>query len=50
MGFITTAPSDSADQVYNYRKVSFGLTETGEYNNEYDLYENGFIDVEPGLW
>ena len=50
MGFITTAPSDQADQVYNYRKVSFGLTETGNYNDEYDLYENGFINAEPEWW
>ena len=34
-------------KIYNYRKVSFGLTETGDYNDEYDLYENGFIDAEP---
>lgn len=47
IGFVTTAPTDSADQVYNYRKVSFGLTETGDYNDEYYLYENGFIDAEP---
>jgi hypothetical protein len=47
MGFITTAPTDTADQVYNYRKVGFGLTETGEHDDVYDLYENGFVNAEP---
>ena len=50
IGFITTPPSDTADQIYNYRKVSFGLTECGDYNDAYTLYEYGFINAEPEWW
>ncbi len=45
LGFVTTPPSDTAnDNLYNYRKISFGLTETGSATDVEKLYEAGLID------
>lgn len=44
LGYVTTPPSDTADGIYNYRKISFGITEIGDANNVEDLYEHGLID------
>ena len=44
LGFVTTPPSDTADQIYNNRKISFGLTETGSATDVEKLYEAGLID------
>ncbi len=50
LGYITTPPSDSADQVYYTRKVTFTLTETGEPDSEKYLYKAGIIDVPQTFW
>lgn len=46
LGYITTPVSDSPYEqgVYEYRKLSFGLTETGLPNKEHDLLNSGLLD------
>lgn len=44
LGYITTPPTDSAETIYTYRKISFGLSETGLPDNEKDLWYAGIID------
>lgn len=46
LGYITTPVSDEPyeNNVYEYRKLSFGLTETGLPNKEKDLYDAGLLD------
>lgn len=46
LGYITTPVSDAPYEqgVYEYRKLSFGLTETGLPNREKDLYDSGLLD------
>jgi hypothetical protein len=50
LGYITTPPSDSADQYYYTRKVTFTLTETGDTDSEKYLYKAGIIDVPQTFW
>lgn len=50
LGYITTPPSDSADEFYYTRKVTFTLTETGEPDSEKYLYKAGIIDVPQNFW
>lgn len=50
MGYVTTPPSDTADQVYFMRKVTFTLTETGDPDCEKYLYKAGIIDVPQNFW
>ena len=48
LGRITTAPSYVYDQTSGNSKptITFGATEVGEYNNQWDMYHHGLIDVE----
>ncbi len=48
--YVTTPPTDSADQTYNVRKLSFGCTETGSMKSESDLYYAGLLDVPEEYW
>lgn len=41
---------DSADSVYNNRKLTFSWTEVGDAQNEEDLYYAGLSDVSPEWW
>lgn len=50
MGYVTTPPSDSADEIYYTRKVTFTLTETGDPDSEKYLYKAGIIDVPQTFW
>lgn len=45
---VTTAPSYTYDQTSGNSKptMSFGVTEVGEYDSQYDMYKHGLIDVE----
>lgn len=45
---ITTAPSYTYDQTSGNSKptMTFGVTEVGEYDSQYDMYKHGLIDVE----
>lgn len=47
LGYITTPVSDEPyeNNVYEYRKLSFGLTETGLPNREKDLHDAKLLDV-----
>lgn len=48
--YVTTPPTDTADQVYNVRKLTFGCTETGDLKKEADLYYAGLLDVPEEFW
>lgn len=50
LGYVTTPPSDTADQIYYTRKITFTLTETGESDSEKYLYKAGIIDVPENFW
>jgi hypothetical protein len=45
---VTTAPSYTYDQTSGNSKptMSFGVTEVGEHDSQYDMYKHGLIDVE----
>lgn len=47
---ITPNPSDTADQLYNNRKISFQWVEIGDVNSEEDLYYLGLSDVSEEWW
>ena len=48
LGKITTAPSYTYDQTTSNSKptMTFGVTEVGEYDNQWYMYNHGLIDVE----
>ena len=48
--FVTTAPSDTADQYFNKRIISFGVTEIGDSNSEEDLADAGLIGSDSEWW
>jgi hypothetical protein len=48
--YVTTPPSDTADNNYKVRKLSFGVTENGSLKNEEHLYYAGLIDVPRKWW
>lgn len=48
--YVTTPPSDTADNYYNIRKLSFGCTEIGDLKSERDLYYAGLLDVPEEWW
>ena len=48
--YVTTPPSDTADNFYNIRKLSFGCTEIGDLKSERDLYYAGLLDVPEEWW
>lgn len=43
-------PTDTADQIYNNRKISFQWVEIGDVNSEEDLYYLGLSDVSSEWW
>lgn len=47
---VDPSPSDTMNEVYFLRTVSFGWTEIGHYESENDLYRANLIDVEPKYW
>lgn len=47
---VTPNPTDSADQIYNNRQISFQWVEVGDVNSEEDLYYLGLSDVTPEWW
>ncbi len=48
--YVTTPPTDSADGNYLNRKLTFGVTELGDINNEEDLYDAGLITASEEWW
>lgn len=47
---ITPNPSDTANQMYNNREISWTWVEIGDVNSEEDLYYLGLSDVSPEWW
>ena len=47
---VTPNPTDTADAIYNNRKISFSWVEVGDINSEEDLYYLGLSDVSPEWW
>lgn len=47
---IAQNPTDTADQYYNNRKISFSWVEIGDVNSEEDLYYLGLSDISPEWW
>ena len=48
--YITTPPTDAAENHYKNRKISFSCTEIFEIDDEEALFENNFIDTESQWW
>ena len=48
--YVTTPPTDTADNDYQVRKLTFGCTETGDLKSEADLYYAGLLDVPEEFW
>lgn len=48
--YVTTPPTDTADNYYKIRKLSFGCTELGDLKSERDLYYAGLLDVPEEWW
>ncbi len=48
--YVTTPPTDSADGNYLNRKLTFGITELGDINDEEDLYDAGLITAGEEWW
>ena len=48
--YVTTPPTDTADNYYNVRKIQFGCTEVGDLKSEHDLYYAGLLDVPEEWW
>ena len=47
---VTPNPTDSANQMYNNREISWSWVEIGDVNSEEDLYYLGLSDVTPEWW
>ena len=47
---VTPNPTDSANQVYNNRDISWSWVEIGDVNSEEDLYYLGMSDVSAEWW
>mgnify|MGYP001070504502 CR=1 FL=1 len=47
---VTPNPTDTANQTYNNREISWSWVEVGDVNSEEDLYYLGFSNVEPEWW
>lgn len=48
--YVSTPPTDSADNYYMNRKLTFGCTEIGNLKKEEDLYRAGLLDVPEEYW
>lgn len=46
----TPNPTDTANQQYNDREITWSWVEVGDVDSEEDLYYLGFINVEPEWW
>lgn len=47
---VTSNPTDTANQEYNNREITWSWVEVGDVNSEEDLYYLGFSNVEPEWW
>lgn len=47
---VTPNPTDTANQAYNDREISWSWVEIGNVNSEEDLYYLGFSNIEPEWW
>ncbi|MDE6748895.1 MAG: hypothetical protein K2K21_07530 [Lachnospiraceae bacterium] len=47
---VTPNPSDTANQTYNNREISWNWVEIGDVNSEEDLYYLGLSEVSPEWW
>lgn len=47
---VTPNPTDTANQIYNNREISWSWVEIGDVNSEEDLYYLGLSDVSPEWW
>lgn len=47
---VTPNPTDSANQQYNDREISWSWVEIGDVDSEEDLYYLGFSTIEPEWW
>lgn len=47
---VTPNPTDTANQQYNDREISWSWVEVGNVNSEEDLYYLGFSNIEPEWW
>lgn len=47
---VTPNPTDTANQTYNNREITWSWVEVGDVNSEEDLYYLGFSNVEPEWW
>ena len=47
---VTPNPTDTAEDTYNYRSISFSWVEIGDATSESDLYYLGLTDVSPEWW
>lgn len=47
---VTPNPTDTANQTYNNREITWSWVEVGDVNSEEDLYYLGFSNVEPAWW
>lgn len=47
---VTPNPTDTANQTYNDREISWSWVEIGDVNSEEDLYYLGFSNVEQEWW
>jgi hypothetical protein len=48
--YVTTPPTNAADEHYLMRKITFGCTEIGNVMSEEDLYYAGLITAEEKWW
>ena len=48
--YVNNPPTDSAENDYRNRKISFGVVEIGDPNDEETLYEVGISDVTQEWW
>lgn len=47
---VTPSPTDSAQDVYNNRSITFDWVEIGDYKNDEDLYNAGLTDIPEEWW
>ncbi|MCM1134372.1 MAG: hypothetical protein NC400_02250 [Clostridium sp.] len=47
---VTPNPTDTANQMYNNREITWSWVEIGDVNSEEDLYYLGLSDVSPEWW
>jgi hypothetical protein len=50
LAYVNTPPTDSAEDMYNNRKITFGAVEVGDVEDEEALYEAGLINTTEEWW